>query len=285
MSAQPLYTLTNTTAAYQLNWSLSVFGNDSLPSPQICIELLREAVARDHLKILDFRFRAPNVAQFFISSQPSTNPSQIIRSVKGRWQNISRPTHPIEFRRNYRITAVGTSNTNVLDAYVRKQPKRHLMADDRVQSMFESLQCHDEHVDLDRVMRSSHGEYRYGLHVVIESAGDWHEVRIDAFRGFRDAIIKNCAEHGWRLSRIGLLANHVHVLVGPCVDHSPADVALSCLNAMASTQGMKQLFRFSFFVGTFGEYDRGAIWNAMGRDVASIGTGPMESLHSLRELL
>jgi REP element-mobilizing transposase RayT len=277
MNAQPLYTLTNTTAAYQLNWSLSVFGKDSLPAPQICIELLREAVARDHLKILDFRLCAPNVAQFFISSQPSTNPSQIIRSIKGRWQYISRPTYPIEFRRNYRITAVGTSNTHVLDAYVRKQPKRHPMADDQVQSLFESIQFHDEYVDLDRVMRSSHGEYRYGLHVVIESEDDWHEVRIDVLRGFRDAIIESCAEHGWRLSRIGLLANHVHILVGPCVDDPPADVALSFQNAMASTQGMKPIFRFSFFVGTFGEYDRGAIWNAMGRNVASIGTGPMES--------
>lgn len=277
MSPQPLYTRANTTAAYQLNWSLSIFGTDSLPSAQIFIEPLRDAVAHDHLKILDFRSRDEKVAQFFISSQPSTNPSQIIRSIKGRWQNISRPTHSIEFRRNYRITAVGTSNTNVLDQYVRKQPKRHPMADDRVQSMLESIQFHDERVDLDCVLRSSHGEYRYGLHVVIESQDNWHEVRADVLCGFRDAIIASCAEHGWRLSRIGLLANHVHILAGPNVDDAPADVALSFLNAMASTQGMKPILRFSFFTGTFGAYDRGAIWNAMVRDVASIGTGPMES--------
>jgi hypothetical protein len=38
------------------------------------------------------------------------------------------------------------------------------------------------------------------------------------------------------------------------------DVALVLMNNMAFTQGMKPMFRKSFYVGTFGEYDRGAIW-------------------------
>jgi len=108
MKIQPLYLPENTNVAYQLNWSLSVFGKESLPSPEPCMDLLRESVARDRLKILELRFRPPNVAQFFVSSQPSTNPSQIVRSIKGRWQNVSRPFASIAFRRNYRITSVGT---------------------------------------------------------------------------------------------------------------------------------------------------------------------------------
>ena len=121
MSDQPLYLETNTTAAYQLNWSLSVFGKESLPSPQDCIESLRKSVERDQLKILEFFSKPPNIVQFFISSQPNARPSQIIRSLKGRWQNIVRDITPIDFRRNYRISAVGTSNSEVLDAYVAKQ--------------------------------------------------------------------------------------------------------------------------------------------------------------------
>ena len=41
------------------------------------------------------------------------------------------------------------------------------------------------------------------------------------------------------------------------------DVVLVLLNNMAFTQDMKPMFRYSFYVGTFGEYDRGAIWQGM----------------------
>ena len=263
MSSNPLYLPTNTTAAYQLNWSLSVFGKVSLPTPQACIEPLRESVARDDLKILEFLHRPPNVVLFFVSSQPHTSPSQIIRSIKGRWQNISRPLEQIDFRRNYRISAVGTAKSEVLDAYVQKQPMRHPMADPKVQSMIETLQFHSNQVDLTAVMRSSHGEYRYGLHIVIESESDWHEARADVLQSFRAAIIDTCAKREWRLARIGLLSNHFHVLVGPRIDDSPSDVAMAFMNGMADSQGMRPLFRFSFFAGTFGEYDRGAIWNSL----------------------
>ena len=53
------------------------------------------------------------------------------------------------------------------------------MADSRVQSMIESIQFHDSHVELKAIMRSSHGEYPYGLHVVVESDASYHEIRAD----------------------------------------------------------------------------------------------------------
>jgi len=106
----------------------------------------------------------------------------------------------------------------------------------------------------------------------------FHRVSSQLSDHFRRHSIKSCAKHNWRLSRIGLLSNHLHILVGPAVDDSPNEVALAFLNNMAYAQGMKPLFRFSFFAGTFGEYDRGAIWNAMERDAASARTSRTESL-------
>jgi len=38
-------------------------------------------------------------------------------------------------------------------------------------------------------------------------------------------------------------------------------VALSYLNNLVFAHGMKALFCFSYYVGTFGEYDMGAIWH------------------------
>ncbi len=263
MQIQPRYTSNNCSAAYQLNWSLSVFGRESLPSPAASIQQLREAIAKDHLKILEFNDKLPNIVQFFVSSRSDLNPADIVRLVKGRWQYLRRSIESIEFRRNYRITSVGSANADVLDAYIDRQPERHPMADHRVQELLESLQFHDTQVDLTSVRRSSHGEFRYALQVVIESESGWHDVRSSVLTAYLQAIIASCRNHGWLLSRIGLLSNHVHVLLGPCVEDSPMEVALVLMNNMAFTQGMKPMFRSSFYVGTFGEYDRGAIWKGL----------------------
>jgi hypothetical protein len=65
MLPSPLYLESNCVPAYQLNWALSVFGKERLPSPDESIELLRIEVAKDQIKILEARFREPNVALFF----------------------------------------------------------------------------------------------------------------------------------------------------------------------------------------------------------------------------
>lgn len=266
MQIQPRYTSKNCSTAYQLNWSLSVFGRESLPAPTSSIEQLRETLAKDQLKILEYRHNPPNIVQFFVSSRPDLNPADIVRLIKGRWQYLMKSTEPIEFRRNYRITSIGSANADVLDTYIERQPTRHVMADNRVQELLASLQFHDTQVDLTLARRSSHGEYRYALQVVIESESGWHDVRENVLNAYRRAIIASCRKYGWLLSRIGLLSNHIHVLVGPSVGDSPMDVALVLMNNMAFTQGMKPMFRTSFYVGTFGEYDRGAVWNALAEE-------------------
>jgi hypothetical protein len=43
------------------------------------------------------------------------------------------------------------------------------------------------------------------------------------------------------------------------LEESPQDIALSYMNNLAYAQGMKAVFKYSYFVGTFGEYDLGVI--------------------------
>ncbi len=56
-----------------------------------------------------------------------------------------------------------------------------------------------------------------------------------------------------------LVANHLHVLLGCDVADAPRDVALSLMNNLAYAHGMKRVYESSFYVGTFGPYDHGAI--------------------------
>jgi len=60
-------------------------------------------------------------------------------------------------------------------------------------------------------------------------------------------------------SRIGILSNHIHILVGIGVNKSPESAALSLLNNLAFAQGGKPVFGFSYYAGTLGRCDRNAI--------------------------
>jgi REP element-mobilizing transposase RayT len=156
---------------------------------------------------------------------------------------------------------VGDANSEILDQYVARQVQKHLMVDDRVTERLEALQFHDAAIEPAAEQIGNYGKYVYGLHVVVENAGHWNEIREDVLHGVREMIVRACSVKGWRLARIGLLSNHIHVLLGCHVTESPESIALSLLNNLAYAQGMKPVFRFGYYVGTFGPYNRGAIWN------------------------
>ena len=59
-----------------------------------------------------------------------------------------------------------------------------------------------------------------------------------------------------RISRVGLLADHVHLTLGCVIDQSPEEIALSYRNNCAYSIGMKPIFQFGYYTGTIGEYDR-----------------------------
>jgi len=56
-----------------------------------------------------------------------------------------------------------------------------------------------------------------------------------------------------------LLADHLHMTLGCALTESPQRVALAYMNNLAYGEGMKPLFEFSYYVGTFGEYDLDAV--------------------------
>ncbi len=160
---KPLYTCENCTAAYQLNWALSLFAREPLPPVCHWQTALAQATEPDGVRILDQRLARPELVQFFLSSRPEVAPSRIIRSVKGRVQYLLRDRCPRAFRRNYRIESVGTANARSLSKYLDGQTKHHPMADPRVQNRLDGLQFHDPSVDLERVRYSSHGQFIHNL--------------------------------------------------------------------------------------------------------------------------
>lgn len=117
---EPIYTSEGApTSAYQLNWSLAVFGKRELPEQSTWLEELRSATEADQGSILSSNVRSENTLQFFVSTRPPTTPSETVHSIKGRLQYLIRGLFPKAFRRNYHIQSIGEANSSVLDRYLR----------------------------------------------------------------------------------------------------------------------------------------------------------------------
>jgi hypothetical protein len=137
------------------------------------------------------------------------------------------------------------------------------MADRRVEERLAQFQLSFLDVDLSQPQFSSHGRYLYNLHLVLVHDGRWVDVDEARLVITRDAFRKAAAKKRYRLSRLAILADHIHATLGCGYVESPEEVALGYLNNLAFVHGMQPIYQFSYFVGTFGEYDLGAVRRAL----------------------
>lgn len=255
----PIYTAHNCRAAYQLNWSLSIFWHEAV-SEAGWLHDLQVVVEPDGVRILEHRFAKPGVSQFLLSTRPDVSPEQVVRSIKGRLQYLVRKAQPKAFRRNYGLRSLGSASRSVVEQYVGSQTEHQPMADPAVQSMVCSLQLDNPQVDLSQPSRNAHSLCWYNLHVCFVNDGRCRETRKETLNRMREMILRASAKKGHRLSRAGILTDHVHLTLGCNTGESPAEVALSYMNNLAYVCGSKRVFAFGFYVGTFGEYDLGVTW-------------------------
>jgi REP element-mobilizing transposase RayT len=261
---EALYTTENCKPAYRLLWSLALFWKAPAPNVSTWLSALQAAVEPDGVRILEHHQRSPTVSQFLVSAKCPVSPAETIRSVKGRLQYLVRREVPKAFQRNYSIKSVGEVKRAVVEAYVRSQLNHHVMADERVQQALASFQIPATDVDLSASRRSSHGEFVYNLHLVFVHEERWHEIRPEVLERIRSMIVRASKHKSHLLSSVGLLSDHVHLTLGCSLTESPLEVALGYLNNLAYAQGMRPVYQYGFYAGTFGEYDLGAIRRNLG---------------------
>jgi REP element-mobilizing transposase RayT len=253
----PTYDSANTRVAYQLNWSYSVFWH-TRPLHYDWFPALQAAMEPDGIRLLKHRFQPPHTSQFLISTLPDVAPQLVAQRTKGRLQYLIRAEMPDAFRRNYAIRSIGSTKRDKVEAYIAAQLGHHRFADERVEARFVQYQFQDATVDLSAPQGTTHARYWYNLHLVF--------VMHDRDRHFLDETLaaicqmtrKAAAKKGHRLSRAGILPDHVHLSLGCLLHETPEAVALSYMNNLAYAAGTR-LFEYGYWVGTFGEYDLGAI--------------------------
>jgi REP element-mobilizing transposase RayT len=255
---QPLYTLNNCSVCAPLQWGLTVFWREAMTDAPWFAELAR-ALEADGIRLLGHHVREPRVTQFSLSTLPHVTPLLLVNRVKGRLQYLIRNTRPKALQRNYALRSIGSATRPAIEAYVASQLAHHVMADDRVQATLERFQIVHLEVDLSRPRVTSHGVYWYNLHIVLVHQGRWAEVREEVLEREQHMIEQACRVKGFALSRAGILADHVHLALGCSLEVAPAEVALGFLNNLAYVHGMKAVFQYGAYVGTFGEYHHGAV--------------------------
>jgi REP element-mobilizing transposase RayT len=254
----PLYTAENCRVAYQLDWALTVFWRTP-PGTDAWLAPLQEATEADHVRILSHRFSRPDCSLFLTSTQPQVAPQQMVASVKGRLQYLVRDQLPRALQRNYAVRSAGSSKRAILDNYLRIQLDHHPMADQRLQEAFAAYQIHHPEIDLSQERRTAHAPFWYNLHIVLVNQERWREVRPRILDGWRSMLERASRARRHLLSRAALLPDHVHFLLGCSPEEAPGEVALSYMNNLAYVCEMRPVFQFSYYVGSFGEYDLGAI--------------------------
>jgi REP element-mobilizing transposase RayT len=257
-SPTPIYTLENCHPAYQLNWSLSVFWREPPPDAG-WLDALTQATEPDGVRILNHQFTEPAMSQFLLSTKPSVAPHAMVRSVKGRLQYLVRKQQPKAFQRNYCLRSVGSPKREDVENYVHLQAGHHPMADPRVQAVFERYQVCRAAVDLSEPRQGDHSLYWYNLHIVLVRSQRLGEISEERIAAAKATILAVSDKHGYLLSRAGILCDHIHLALGGRPDQSPGETALRFANNLAYREGMKWVFEFGYYVGTFGEYDLGAI--------------------------
>jgi REP element-mobilizing transposase RayT len=257
--SDPIYTSTNCRVAYQLHWSATLFAEVDWPPMETWRRPLEQSIERDGIRLLEFRNIDARTGQFFVSTAPAVAPAAVARSLKGRLQYLLREKVPRFWRRHYSITSVGDAHNDALQGYVARQVQRHPMADPRIIDRLTDLQFHDPQVALDEPRSSGHARFTHNLHLVFETAEHLHDVREEWLQTNRSRFVATCRHKDWHLSRLAQVSNHMHALLGCDITEPPREIALSLLNNLAHAHGMKPVFAYSFYVGTFGNYDHNAI--------------------------
>jgi len=252
----PIYTRENCRLAYQLNWSLSLFWHHPAP-PETWLSGLQQVTEREGVRLLRYRLKEPHTGQFLISTKPGVCPVDMVRCVKGRLQYMVRATHPKAFRRNYSFRSIGSAERKVIEEYVATQHAHHPMADPETQKLLERFSITRLEVDLSKSRTSGHSSFWYDLHVVLVNDGRFRETDVEILERVRRMIVRVAGQREHLLSRAAILADHIHLTLGCKPPEAPYDVALCYMNNLAFACGMRPIFRFSAYVGTFGEYD---IW-------------------------
>jgi len=230
MQPQPLYQPHHVHPAFELRYSWtgwparSPFDEDAAVLTEV--SPLWET---DGMRLLE-RYWSNDRVQLTFSTTPEVSPSFLAGRAKGRLQHA-----------------------------LASQVARTRFADPSFRALMKEFTIVCDGVDLSGPTESAHGRYWYNLHVVLVTAERYRVVDRPRLTILRDHSLKIAEKKGYRISRLSVMPDHLHVSLRGSIQHGPREIALAFQNNLAYALGQVRIWADTFYVGTFGEYDMRAI--------------------------
>mgnify|MGYP000897751410 CR=1 FL=1 len=114
-------------------------------------------------------------------------------------------------------------------------------------------------VRLQEPTATKRGRYWYDLHLVFVTEQRERFVDDSSLQRFKLTCEKNAQKKGYLLGSFSVMPDHLHLALRGNVEESPEEIALGFMNNIAFAFGQRAVLRPSYYVGTFGDYDMGAV--------------------------
>lgn len=266
MNPIPIYTAENLKPpAYHLRYTWAGWPSSGVFADSPGEEFwnsLRLRWEEDGLRLLESKW-APDSVQLTFSVKPNMSPVYFAARVKGRLQHeLRQQGTPAHFSRKVGFRTIGDNNRTTVEAYIDKQVRKELLADERFKDSLAAFTCSCPEVDLGQPTETHSGRYWYDLHLVFVSNARCRLANISQFKVVFDGCFKVAAKKSYQISRLSVMPDHVHIALRGDIEQSPEKTALAFMNNLAYLQGQNAIWERSYYAGTFGEYGMGGVRQA-----------------------
>lgn len=262
MPPRPLYEAGSVTPCYKLRYGWTGWPTVGTRFPEAMEPLLSAPAAdweRDHLRLLEWKFSPERVLMTF-SVTPQVTPVLFTARVKGRLDHALRKAGvPVRFSRKVAMVSIGENHRAEVEQYIAQHGEKEAHGDPALEEMLRPLTVVDPAVDLSAGTETTSGRYWYNLHIVIVTAERWRNCDVPWLRRIRDQTMRIAAKKGYGVSRLSVVPDHVHMSLRGNIEHSPDHIVLAFQNNLAYMLGQTRVWQYTYYVGTFGEYDMNAV--------------------------
>ncbi len=262
MSLQPYYEANSVTPHYKLRygWAGWPTRGTRFPKEMEChLSAPAKGWEADGLRLLETSF-SPDCVLMTFSVKPQVSPKLFTARVKGRLQYaLAKTGLGVKFSRKLAMQSIGANHREDVEAYIANQIANESWADPRIMDVLAPFTVTNPSVDLSAPTETTSGRYWYNLHLVLVTEGRWRNSEVSWLAKTRDHSFQIAEKKGHGISRLSVMPEHVHFSLRGNIEHSPQDIALAFQNNLAYHLTRCRVWRETYYVGTFGEYDMNAV--------------------------
>ncbi len=222
------------------------------------VEACESAWQRDGIRALEWSVMGDQI-QVLFSTRPEVRPDVLAARAKGRLQHVLRGEEVTDsFKRNFCLQTVGGAKSADVDRYLREQLQHGDFADPRYREGLASLAYSDPGLVWDEEQQTGSGRYVLAFHLVFVTTGRWRmpwETAVKVQRALMNAAVDSV----WRLAKLSMMPDHVHLAVKGGVSKSPVEIGEEIREVTSKAVGTAGFWMPTWYMGSFGKYGMGAV--------------------------